>query len=51
MRRTQTTNGKKIMVITMRKTVPATKLKSQRPIVCNLNRNLGQSDPKCQNAF
>lgn len=51
MKKTQTTNGKKMMVITMRKTAPATKLNSQISMISNLNGDLGQSDPLCGNAL
>lgn len=51
MRKTQTTNGKKMMVITMKKTAPATKLSSQISTISNLNGDLGQSDPMCGNAL
>lgn len=51
MRKTQTTNGKKMMVITMKKTAPATKLSNQISTISNLNGDLGQSDPMCGNAL
>lgn len=39
MRKMQTTNGKKMMVITMKKTAPATKLNSQISMISNLKRD------------
>lgn len=51
MKKTQTTNGKKMMAITMKKTAPATKSSSQVSTISSLNGDLGQSDPTCGKAL